>query len=75
MQYLKLIKQIKVKSSIHLKAFLKIVLNQKGEGVVVRNPWLNYQTGRLKSALKVKLFSDQECIVIAIIVEVNLNIK
>ena len=44
--------------------FFKQVTNLGGEGVVVRDPAAEYQTGRLKSALKMKSFQDDECEVI-----------
>lgn len=43
------------------------MVNNKGEGVVVRNPKMPYQTGRLSSALKVKKYHDEECIIIEIL--------
>ena len=63
-EYLSLITQVEVKNQAHLQGFLERVVAQGGEGVVVRDPATPYQTGRLKSALKVKLFQDDECEVI-----------
>ena len=63
--YLNIIPQIEVKNQLHLKAFLQKIVDQGGEGVVVRDPEALYQTGRLSSALKVKLFQDKECEVTA----------
>lgn len=62
--HLKILKQTKVQSQQQLKDFLQQVLNNQGEGVVVRNPDTLYQTGRLSSALKVKRYFDTECIVL-----------
>ena len=61
--YLEITPQIKVKNQPHLKAFLQEIVDQGGEGVVVRDPMALYKTGRLSSALKVKLFQDKECVV------------
>lgn len=63
-KYIKIIKQIKVKSKQHLKDFLKAVEEKKGEGVVVRNGSTDYYTGRNRDALKVKSYLDEECEVI-----------
>jgi DNA ligase-1 len=62
-KYLKLIKQIKVKSKKHLKNFQKEIEDKGGEGVVVRDGTLPYYTGRNNNALKVKSFLDDECTV------------
>jgi len=64
---IKIIKQIPVKSKQHLNTFLNKIIKKKGEGIVVRNPKTLYQTGRLSSALKVKKFQDDECIVLEIL--------
>lgn len=64
-KYLKIIKQIKVKNTAHLKAFQKEVEAKGGEGVVVRDANLPYYTGRNNNALKLKSFLDDECIVLA----------
>lgn len=64
-QYLKLIKQIKVKNRKELKIFLKSVEKRGGEGVVVRDGSLGYYVGRNSNALKVKSYQDSECKVIA----------
>jgi len=63
-KYLKLIKQIKVKNIKHLENFHKTIEKEGGEGVVVRDGSLPYYTGRASSALKVKSFLDDECIVV-----------
>jgi len=64
-QYIKLIKQIKVKDKKHLDDFLKSIEKKGGEGVVVRDASLEYYTGRDASALKVKSYIDAECKVVA----------
>jgi DNA ligase-1 len=66
-QFIKIIPQIRVKSKVHLNDFLNEVIHQKGEGVVVRNPETPYQTGRLSSALKVKKYIDDECVIVEIL--------
>ncbi len=64
---LKIIKQTPIKSKQQLDNFLGKVIDNKGEGIVVRNPRMPYQTGRLSSALKVKKYRDEDCIVIEIL--------
>jgi len=64
---LKIIKQIPVKSTQHLNVFLDKIIKKKGEGIVVRDPKTHYQTGRLSSALKVKKYQDDECVVLEIL--------
>lgn len=63
-QYIKVIKQIKVKNKKELKEFLKNVEKKGGEGVVVRDGNLPYYTGRNDNALKVKSYIDEECEVV-----------
>lgn len=62
-QHVRIIPQIKVGTTAQLKQFLAEVSAAGGEGVVVRNPNLPYQSGRLSSALKVKNYLDAECVV------------
>ena len=64
---IRLIKQTPITQRDQLKIFLNQVIKQGGEGVVVRNPATPYQTGRLASALKVKLYFDTECTVTKIL--------
>jgi len=64
-QYIKIIKQIRVKDKKHLDDFLKIVEKKGGEGVVVRDGSLDYYIGRDNNALKVKSYIDEECKVVA----------
>ncbi len=64
---LKVIKQVPIKSKQQLNHFLEKVLDNKGEGVVVRHPKMPYQTGCLSNALKVKRYRDEECVVIEIL--------
>ncbi len=62
--YLKVVKQIKIKNRIALNNFLKSVESRAGEGVVLRDASLPYYTGRNKNALKMKSYLDTECKVI-----------
>lgn len=62
-EYIKIIKQVSIKTKLELELFLEKIIKNKGEGVVVRNPKKLYQTGRLSSALKVKKYFDTECVV------------
>jgi len=61
--WVEVIPQITIHSNAQFKHYFKQILAQKGEGLVVRDPTTLYQTGRLSSALKVKPFEDDECIV------------
>lgn len=65
--FIKIISQIPIKSQKQLDDFLNQIVQQKGEGVVVRNPKTAYQTGRLSNALKLKKYYDDECIVVEIL--------
>ncbi len=59
-RYLKVIKQIKCKDKEHLQTFLKEIESKGGEGVIIKNPTLDYFTGRSAQILKVKSFKDME---------------
>lgn len=59
--HLSIIPQVEIKSQTHLNGYLKQVMSQGGEGVVVRDPVAAYQTGRLNGALKLKPYQDEEC--------------
>ncbi len=63
-KYIKIIQQIKVKNQEHLNIFLKTIESKGGEGLVVRDANLAYYTGRTKSSLKVKSYTDTECKVV-----------
>ena len=60
-KYIKVIKQINIKSPKDIKEFLKKVELLGGEGVVVRDARIPYHTGRSKNDLKVKSYKDAEC--------------
>ncbi|MBL0708467.1 MAG: DNA ligase [Sulfurimonas sp.] len=62
--YIKVINQTQVKSKKELDEFLVYVEHLGGEGVVVRDGSLPYYSGRKKDALKVKSYTDDECIVV-----------
>lgn len=59
-RYLKSIKQIVCKNKEQLKTFLKEIEAKGGEGVIIKNPNLDYFTGRSAQILKVKSFKDME---------------
>ncbi|MBC8494370.1 MAG: DNA ligase [Candidatus Thioglobus sp.] len=65
--HLKVLKQTEITDQQKLQDFLAEVVSNKGEGVVVRNPDSLYATGRLSSALKVKQYSDTECVVLKVL--------
>ena len=60
---IKIIKQTRIKANLDVEKELNRVLSLGGEGLVVRNPEIEYKTGRVTSALKVKQKQDAECIV------------
>ncbi|WGE89371.1 DNA ligase [Actinobacillus arthritidis] len=63
--YIQIIEQIPIQDKAHLMQFYQQVLDQYGEGVVVRNPNTAYIKGRSAQILKLKPVLDEECIVIA----------
>jgi len=63
-RYIKVIKQIQIKSKKDLDSFFKSVIKKKGEGVVVRNGYIVYYIGRTNDALKMKNYIDDECEVV-----------
>jgi DNA ligase-1 len=64
-RYIKIIPQIVCKDKNHLNKFLKELLENGAEGVIIKNPNLSYETGRTNNSLKVKEFLDDEGKVIA----------
>lgn len=60
-----IIEQIVCRGPDHLSAFLASVDALGGEGVIIKDPKLEYEGGRTPSILKVKHFSDMEGTVIA----------
>ena len=59
-KYLKVIKQIRCKDKTQLQTFLKEIEAKGGEGVIIKNPILDYFSGRSAQILKVKSFKDME---------------
>ena len=59
-KFVKIIPQYDCHSRADLLKFLKRVVSQGGEGVIVKNPEPNYFTGRSDWVLKVKKYSDAE---------------
>ena len=59
-RYLKSIKQTKCKDKEQLQTFLKEIEDKGGEGVIIKNPKLDYFIGRSSQILKVKSFKDME---------------
>lgn len=60
---IKIIKQTPITAQHQVQVALDSIVNNGGEGIVLRNPNTPYQTGRLTSALKVKKYMDTECVV------------
>jgi len=65
-QYIKIIKQIRCENKEHLDKYLNELVNKKAEGIIIKNPYLEYFTGRSSNILKVKKFHDMEAEVIGI---------
>ena len=62
---MRIIPQQVCKGPDHLAAFLKQVESLGGEGVIVKDPNLEFHAGRTPHVLKVKNFDDMEGVVIA----------
>lgn len=58
-----IIEQIPVKNEAHARQFLQKIEKMGGEGVMLRNPNLPYQSGRVNQLLKLKSTQDAECVV------------
>lgn len=63
-KHVKIIKQIPCKDKAHLDVFLQEIISKNGEGVIIKNPNLNYISSRSKTSLKVKKFFDMEGLII-----------
>ena len=63
---IKIIQQIICKDRDHLNEFLNSLVKLKAEGVIIKDPSLEYHTGRSSHILKVKKVQDMEAIVIGI---------
>ncbi|MCB1800726.1 MAG: DNA ligase [Gammaproteobacteria bacterium] len=59
-EHLRVIPQVVCRGTRHLQQHLRDVTAAGGEGLVLRNPKAPYETGRSRSALKVKQFDDME---------------
>ena len=62
---IKIIPQLRIKNRKHLQVFLHKIDKNGGEGVVLRDPNASYINKRTNKALKLKIFRDKECKVIA----------
>lgn len=65
-EYIKIIKQIRCKNKAHLDQYLNELIKKQAEGIILKNPNLDYFTGRSSNVLKVKKFNDMEGEVIGI---------
>jgi len=65
-KYIKIIPQKVCKDESDLDNYLKNLLEKKAEGVILKNPKLEYFVGRSNDILKVKKFYDEEGLVIGI---------
>ncbi len=63
-QRIHIIEQKRCRGQAHLQAWLRQLVGQGAEGVVVRNPATPYRTGRSNESLKVKPYRDAECEVV-----------
>nr|WP_236824068.1 DNA ligase [Bisgaardia hudsonensis] len=63
--YIQIIKQTPINSQQQVQQFLNDITQQKGEGVVLRNPQAPYEPQRSTQILKLKTALDKECTVIA----------
>ena len=61
---IKIIPQIICKEKKDLDDYLKELIEKKAEGIILKNPDLEYETGRINNLLKVKTFFDDEATVI-----------
>lgn len=59
----KMIKQIEAKDKKHLYKHLNNILHLKGEGIIIKNPNLEYISKRTNNSLKVMMFNDTEGVV------------
>lgn len=63
--YIEIIPQIRVTERSQVQQFLDEVIQNQGEGIVVRNPHMPYERKRSDHILKIKPVEDEECKVIA----------
>lgn len=57
---IKIIPQIVCINKKHLDSYLEELINKKAEGIIIKNPNIEYFTGRSDEILKVKKFEDDE---------------
>lgn len=62
----KIIEQIYCKNTQELNKFLNNIIKKNGEGVMLKNPNISYESGRSSNILKVKKFQDAEGKIIGI---------
>ncbi|MDD2895408.1 MAG: DNA ligase [Aliarcobacter sp.] len=65
-KFIKIIPQKICKNESELNSYLKELVNKKAEGLILKNPKLDYFTGRSENILKVKKFYDNEALVIGL---------
>jgi DNA ligase 1 len=65
-KFIKIIPQEISKNESDLNNYLKELIAKKAEGIILKNPNLDYFTGRNENILKVKKFYDEEGLVIAL---------
>jgi len=63
-EYIKILPQIIIRNIEHQKSYFLDIINNNGEGIVVRDPKSLYINKRTSKALKVKNFKDTECEII-----------
>ncbi len=63
---IKIIPQLICKNETDLNIYLKELVNKKAEGIILKNPNLEYFIGRSENILKVKKFYDEEGLVIGL---------
>jgi DNA ligase-1 len=65
--YARVIAQTPVQSVAQLETVLQRILQQGGEGLIVRDPHACYHSGRSDSILKVKTYQDAEAVVVGLL--------
>lgn len=63
-EHMKIVSQINCENEQHLEEYLQELINKKAEGIIIKNPKMDYFYGRSDQILKVKKFQDDEGIVI-----------
>ena len=57
---IKIIPQIRCEDQEHLEKYLQELINKKAEGIIIKNPNIDYFSERSNEILKVKKFEDDE---------------